>query len=187
MKLNKVLEKSNITVYGFRAFKELDILSNKNGGNKVIATDSPAIMIGRDIHSYYAPVLPRNTVFNTVDDIINADLDLQLVSVSNYQSWDNIDIDKIVIVSRHAGTIAILKDMYANARVLSGNLSCEDIKNCHVIGTLPPYLISYCSSYRAVTINNFDYAIDADLQGQELLDRIVIHEPISVMIEDVTD
>ena len=182
MKLNSLLTKK-VTAYGFAAFKGLEAHSNPEGTEVVISTLSPAIMADMGIYTYYAPVLPRNTVFNTPDEVIQADLDVQLVTVFNYPSWDLINHDNIVIVSRHQGTIDILKSMYPSAQVLSGNVTPDDIDGLHVIGTLPPYLIQYCQSYRAVIIKDFDYAKDGDLSGDELKSRIIISNPINVIIK----
>ena len=135
------------------------------------------------IYTYYAPVLPRNTIFNTPEEVVQADLDAQLVNVLPYPAWDK-DLSNIIIVSRHQGTIGILKSMYPNAQVLSGNVTPDDIKGLHVIGTLPPHLIQHCKSYRAVTIKDFDYKKDGDLAGNELLQRIVISNPIRVQINN---
>jgi len=182
MKLNSLLNEK-VTAYGFAAFKGLEVHSNPEGTEVVISTLSPAIMADMGIYTYYAPVLPRNTVFNTPEEVMQADLDVNVVIVTDYPSWDN-DLSNIVIVSRHQGTIDILKSMYPDAQVLSGNVTPDDIKGLHVIGTLPPHLIQYCKSYRAVTIKNFDYTKDGDLSGEELLQRIVISNPIRVQINN---
>lgn len=183
IKLNDVLKTNKVVAYGFPAFKGLEQKSNQEGEEVIISTLSPAIMADMGISVYYAPVLPRNTVFNTTDEVIVADLDIQLVTVLKYPSWHLVNQDKIVIVSRHQGTIDILKNEYPDAPVLSGNVTPDDIKNLHVIGTLPPNLIQHCQSYKAVTIKDFDYSKDGDLKGQELLDRLVISEPIQVTIK----
>jgi len=180
MKLNSILN-NKVIAYGFAAFKGLEAHSNPEGTEVVISTLSPAVMADMGIYTYYAPVLPRNTIFTSTEDIIAADLDAQLVNVLTCPAWDK-DLSNIVIVSRHQGTIDLLKSMYPDAQVLSGNVTPDDIKGLHVIGTLPPHLIQYCKSYRAVTIKDFDYTKDGDLSGDELLQRIVISNPIRVQI-----
>jgi hypothetical protein len=183
MKLNNLVKNNKVVTYGFAAFKGLEAHSKPEGTEVVISTLSPAIMSDMGINVYYAPVLPRNTVFNTPDEVIQADLDVQLVTVFDHPSWDLINQDNIVIVSRHQGTIDILKSMYPNAQVLSGNLTPDEIYGLHIIGTLPPHLIQYCQSYRAATIKDFDYAKDGDLSGDELKTRMIISNPINVVIK----
>lgn len=182
MKLNNIIKTANITAHGFAALKTLESMSNPNGVPAVLSSLSPAIMLGMGVSSYYAPVLPRGTVFNTAEEILAADIDVQIVTVLHYPEWDKVNGDKIVIVSRHQGTIEILQAMYPEAPVLSGNLNAADIDGLHVIGTLPPHLVACCRSYRAVTISDFDYAKDGDLQGLELQERIAISDPITVQI-----
>ena len=184
MKLNNLVEDNKVTVYGFPAFKGLeDFCKGTSDSSFVISTLSPAIMHDMGINSYYAPVIPRNSRFNTTEEVLDANLDVNQVFVMEFPSWDLIIEDKIVIVSRHKATIDILQDMYPDAPVLSGNVSASDLKNCHVIGTLPPALIAECKSYRAVTIKDYNAAVDGDLSATEIKDRLVISEPISVTIK----
>ena len=183
MKLNELIKTNNARVYGFDAFKGLEALSMKEGASIVISTLSPAIMNSMGIATYYAPVLSRGTVFNTTSDVYNADLDVQLINIFSYPSWDDVNTDKIIIVSRHKATIEILHNMYPNAPVFSDSVSKHDIDRAHVIGTLPPMLIQHCQSYRAVTIKDFDHSKDGCLSGQELNDRISISNPISVTVD----
>lgn len=182
MKLNEIAKTNKITAFGFQAFKDFAALSPQNGNEVIISTLSPAIMHNMDIDVYYAPVLPRGLICNTAEDVEKADLDLQQVMVMQYLSWDNVNHEKIVIVSRHQGTIEKLKEMYPDVNVLSGNISPDDIENNHVIGTLPPHLIQHCQSYKAVTIKDFDYSKDGDLSGDDLADRMIISQPIIVTI-----
>lgn len=182
MKMNDLLNK-NIEVYGFEALKQFAGLSNKDGDLVVLSSLSPAIMQEEFcFKTYYSPVIPRNSVFKTADDLLAADLDVQLVSAAEAKKWDE-DIDPL-IVSRHQGTIDLLKSMYPYGEVASGNLTEADVTRKHVIGTLPPNLIQFCISYRAVTIKDFDYNKDEDLQGTELKERLEISDPIKVKVLD---
>lgn len=184
MKLNNLIKNNKVTVFGFPAFKGLEGFSKENEDMEcVVSVLSPAIMHGMGINSYYAPVIPRNSRFNTTAEVLDADLDVNEICVMEFPSWDLVNKDRIVIVSRHKATIDILQDMYSDAPVLSGNVSADDIKNCHVIGTLPPTLIAECKSYRAVTITDYNAAEDGDLSATEIKDRLVINEPISVIIK----
>lgn len=119
-------------------------------------------------------------VIHTAKDVEDADLDVNLAKV---KKGNEKDCDRTLIVSRHPGTIEILKEMYPKAEVLSGNVSPEDIKGAFVAGTLPPFLIQYAGSYQAFVINDFDYTKDGDLKGDELKNRSHICDPIVVSIE----
>lgn len=178
-KLNEIARNSNITAYGFKALKDFTENSNKYGRNEIISSLSPAVMAEMGIMEYYAPVFPRGTVYNTVEDLVNADLSVNKVVVQ----WEDKDENaEEIIVSRHNGTIEILRGMYPNATIYSGNINPEDIEGKFVAGTLPPHLIQYASAYMAVTINDFDYAKDGDLSGKELKERLHISNPISVLV-----
>ncbi|BCZ31284.1 hypothetical protein [[Clostridium] scindens] len=178
-KLNEIARNCNITAYGFQALKDFAQESKKDGSSIVISSLSPAVMAEMGIMDYYAPVLPRGTILNTADDVRNADLSVQHVLTL----WaPDLDYGHYAIVSRHAGTIEILKEQYPDAEVLDGNVTPEELHNKFVVGTLPPALIQHAKAYRAVTIADFDYAKDGDLGGEELADRIRFSEPITVEI-----
>ena len=183
-KLNDLLKKCNVSAFGFPAFAALSALSNQNSNMKVIlSTLSPGENRSKGISSYIAPVLPRGVIFNSPLDVVEADIDVNFVSV--HDGISSSDCEKILIVSRHQGTIDILKSMYPEADILSGNVSANDISGAFVAGTLPPHLVAHCKSYQAVTIKNFDYNKDGDLSGTELQERMIIHEPIAVEISDL--
>lgn len=178
-KLNEILSNCTIKAYGFQALKDYAENSDRYGRKEIVSSLSPAIMAEMGIMKYYAPVLPRGMVFNTSEDLFNADLDVNKLIVQ----WEDKEEDmEEIIVSRHNGTIEILKVMYPNATVFTGNINPEDIEDKFVIGTLPPHLIQYASAYQAVTINNFDYCKDGDLKGKELQERLHISSPISVLV-----
>ena len=191
MKLNTLVKTNKVTAYGFAAFKDLEKVCANEGCNIVISALSPAIMRDMEIYEYFAPVLKRGIVFDSVDDVINADLDVQLVTVCACDWWDEhsySDVqNKVTIVSRHLGTIEILQGMYPKAHLFSGNVAPHDITGKYVIGTLPPSLVQYCESYRAVTIKGFDYSKDKELSGDELKSRIVISDPVRVIIEEANE
>lgn len=183
LKLNEVAKENNIVAYGFQALKDYAVeKKTPNTENKIVISSlSPAVMLEMGISSYYAPVLPRGTVFNTAEDVYNADLSLNHVIVFSAPGY-NMGYSTSLIVSRHIGTIEILKGMYPDALVIDGNVSGDDIKGAFVVGTLPPHLIQYAKAYQAVTINDFDYSKDGDLNGEELLKRLHISDPITVEI-----
>lgn len=182
-RLNDVLNTCKVTAFGYPAIQELAGMSNPDGPEAVISTLPAAVMRGKGICTYYAPVVPRDSKFAVGQDIVDADLGIQEVTVMAYPSWDDVNQDKIVIVTRHAGTMEIIKSMYPDAPVLDGNVTADDIKGCHVIGVLPPHLVAECRSFRAVSIRDYDYVTDGDLSGDALRDRIFITEPITVTIK----
>lgn len=183
-KLNELLKRCDVTAYGFAAFTALSELSNHNSETKInLSTASPAVNMTNGITTYVSPILPRGARYNTPLDILEADLEINLVQLQDYENIKNCD--KILIVSGHSGTIEILKNMYPEAEVLTGNVSSSDITNAFVVGTIPPHLAACCTAYQPVAISNFDYATDGDLQGDELKERLIISSPISVKISDL--
>lgn len=180
MKLNELVKNTKVTAYGFKALVEYACeYENKEGEHPIVVSSlSPAVMMEKGISQYYAPVLPRGTVFNTAQNVYDADLEVNLITVLKTPSGHLYN--KKLIVSRHAGTIEILKEMYPDAEVLSGNVTPEDIEGAFVVGTLPPLLIQWAKSYQAVTIEDFDYSKDGDLSGEELQNRLHVSDPIHV-------
>lgn len=182
MKLNYLIEETHVTADGFQALKDFAKTSQSSGKrrNVIVSSLSPAVMMERGVHMYYAPVLPRGAVFNTAEDVKNADLDVNFVRV--FSGLEADEYENKIIVSRHAGTVEMLREMYPDAVVLTGNINPEDIEGAFVVGTLPPHLIQFARSYQAVTIKGFDYAKDGDLTGEELKNRIHISAPIQVVV-----
>lgn len=179
-KLNDIISNNNVTVYSFPAFKGLEDKCNKNGDLAIISTLAPALMLDMGIDTYYSPIIPRNTVFQTTDDILVADLE---VTTTNVTRADDIAADdEVVIVSRHSGTVDVLKSMYPHSTVLA-NISPVDIQDKKVVGILPPTLIQYSTAYKAATIKDFDYNKDGDLTGDDLKARLIITDAISVTVE----
>lgn len=185
-KLNELLETKNVTALGFPAVQELSNFSK--GTEKVVLATLPAAeLLKQGIESYYAPIIPRNSKFATAQDIIDADLNLQKYNVRKVEKVETVKyanpIDTI-IVSRHVGTVDYIKINlgFNNAKVFSGNVISDDVKGKHVIGTLPPHLVSECDIYTAISINDFDYNKDGDLQGKALQDRIIINNPIKLTL-----
>lgn len=178
-KLNTVISSNNVTAYGFPAFKGLADRSNPDGGPAVVSTLSAAVMADMGISVYYSPVIPRGTVFNSTDEVIAADLDVNTVQVEHVN--DIAASDQVVIASRHPGTVELLQAMYPNNTVLA-SVTPDDISGKDVVGTLPPHLIQYACRFKAVSVKDFDYAKDGDLSGPELRDRMVVTGTIRVTI-----
>lgn len=179
MKLNNLIKMSNLETYGFKAFTDLKDYCNKEGESVVLSTLSPSIMADKGIIKYYAPVLTRNTVFNTAEEVMQADLEANCISVSFVEEINAEE--EVIICSRHVGTVEILKNMYPN-NIVMDSISPEEITGKNVVGTLPPHLIRYAARYKAVTIADFDYSKDSDLSGEELKERLQINRTINVEI-----
>ena len=182
MKMNTIVGKYHVKGYGFKAVTELEKHSKEVGweDSVVISSLSPAVMAEKGITRYYAPVLPRGAVYNTAEELLSADLDVNIVIV---QEVADEDFKPDLIVSRHSGTIDLLREMYPDAELLSGNVTSEEISGGSVVGTLPPHLIQYCAGYRAAVIRDFDYSRDGDLSGEELKERLKLCDPIKVTIK----
>lgn len=192
MKLKSLLNHFVIEVTGFPSFVELEKHSREFAKRVVLSTLPAATLASQGITEYYAPVIPRNSKFMTAEDILSADLDVNKYKITTVN--DNLDLlayanpIDTVIVSRHKGTADYLLKDYndLNApRVLDGNVSVKDVKGKHVIGTLPPHLVSECDYYTSVSIRDFDYAVDGDLKGKELEKRIIISDPIKLENIDI--
>lgn len=179
-KLNDIVRNNNVTVYSFPAFKALEMCCDKNGEPAVISTLAPALMLDMGIDTYYSPVILRNTVFQTVDEIFAADLDLVETHVE--KAADIVPEDDVVIVSRHAGTVDTLKEMYPHSVVMA-SITPSDILGKKVVGTLPPTLIQFAAAYKAATIKNFDHVKDGDLCGDELSERLIVTDAIKVSVK----
>lgn len=178
-KLNDIINTYNVTAYEFPAFKGLERLSNQDGYSATVSTLSAAVMADMGIDTYYSPVIPRGTVFNTVDEVIAAGLDVNEVCVAHV---DNVPANApVIIASRHPGTVAMLQEMYPNNTVFA-SVAPEDIWNKDVVGTLPPHLIQYANSFRAVAIKDFDYTKDGHLEGEELRRRMIFTGTVRVTI-----
>jgi len=183
MKLNEIIKTCNITVFGFPAFKELESMGNKPGNQIVISTLPAAVMLYiYDIGEYFTPVIPRGTIFISVDDIINADLDINHVSVFSAPEIYTYNPADLLIVTQHKATIDILAAMYPDVAVITSSVSVDDIRGKVVVGVLPPHLIEYCKAYSAATIKDYNAAMDGDISAEDLRDRLEIMSPITVMI-----
>lgn len=178
-KLNDILGDCNVTVYGFPAFEALEDHCNKNGSSVIISTQSAAVMADKGITDYFAPVIPRGTIYGTAKDVLNANLDVNHVTV---EKCPDVPTDAFVIIaSQHPGTVEFLEKMYPNHRTLA-HVEPADILAEDVVGTLPAHLIQYAGSFRAVAIKDFDYAKDGDIDGKELEDRMIFTSTIKASV-----
>lgn len=181
MKLNYLLQKKNVITSGFPAFTGLSEFSTGEG-DVYLSTLPAASLTTQGIVKYYAPILPRDVVFNTTQDIIDADIDVFYYEIEKIDIKEAIKFPTIV-VTRHKGTEEhLLKKLSKGVPILRDKVTARDITGRHVIGTLPPHLISACAAYSAVNIKDFDYASgDNDLTGAVLEKRIVVHRPIRLI------
>lgn len=171
-----------ITASGFPAVKGLEA-HGINGTAIHVSSLSPSILADMGIREYWALQLPRGTVYSSAQEIVDANLPVRRYKIDVLDKMEilpYVNPQKTVIVSRHQGTIDILKKDYWQAPVLD-QITPEQIVGKHVVGTLPPHLIAACDMYTAVTVKDFDYTKDGDLSGDELKERLVIAEkPIRV-------
>lgn len=177
MTIRNLINSYAVQASGFPAIAGLGALS-KGVEPAVLSSLSPAILYAQGVRDFWALEIPRGSVFNSPQDILDADLPVRRYTVSEA---DKSGLDT-VIVSQHAGTVAILRDTYPDAPALA-SVTPADVTGKHVIGTLPPHLITAAAAYTAVTIRNFNYAVDSDLNGSELLERIQIAEQAIVVRE----
>lgn len=180
MKIQTLLQTKKVIASGFAAITALGAYSQ--GTEEVILSSlAPSMLFNQGITSYYALEIPRGAVYNSADDIIEANLTVCQYMIKPVSMSDNVDT---VIVSRHNGTVDLLKQRYPNALVFA-QVIADDITGKHVIGTLPPHLIMAAEAYTAVTIANFDYTKDGDLNGQELQDRLIIANQ-AIKVEEIS-
>ncbi|AMQ66523.1 hypothetical protein BH753_gp041 [Bacillus phage Shbh1] len=176
MKIKELLATKKVNASGFAAIAELSKHS-KGTEEVVLSSLAPSVLAEQGVIEYYALQLPRGMVFNTAEEIIEADLPVRKYRIDTDVNADGLEV---VVISRHQGTVDLLKQQYPNAVVLD-QISAEDIAGKHVVGTLPPHLITSAGAYTAVTIANFDYTKDGDLSGVELKERLTISDkPIKV-------
>jgi len=184
MKIQEVLKVYSITSTGFPAVAGLGEHSNENGKPAVLSTLPASVLAEQGITQYFAPRFERGQVFESTEEIIEANIEVDAYEIEvdfSPKELRELTLKKnTVIVSRHAGTIEILKGMYPSSKVLDGNVTSEDINGKHVIGTLPPFLITAAGIYTPVTIKDFDYNVDGDLSGDELDKRLVIGDPFTL-------
>ncbi|MET3505553.1 hypothetical protein [Halalkalibacter oceani] len=185
--IKQLLSEKKVVASGFEAIKGLSDFSQ--GTEEVVLSSlSPAILAEQGVTEFYALQLPRGTIFNTSQEIFDADLPVRKYQIEVVDKLDLIKYsnpDKTVIASRHKGTIDILKKDWWLAPVFE-NVTAEDIKGKHVVGTLPPHLITECDMYTAVTIKDFDYKKDGDLTDVALSERLVVaSNPIKVKELDI--
>ena len=184
-KLQDVLNTFAVTGMGFEAVYGLTQHSQRSvGGDSsdvVVSTLPAAVMATKGIKTYFAPQFERGQVFKTTEELIEANPEVNFFAITNGDEFTDT-----VIVSRHAGTVEILKEKYPDAEVLTGNVDAETVRGKHVVGTLPPHLVSECALYTHVGIKDFDYNKDGDIKGAELLECIEINEPIGLDLVDIT-
>ncbi len=144
---------------------------------KFFGTLAGALASGFD-GEFISPILPRGLRLNTSEEVFEADLSYNVVEVKKL----NTEVCPELIVSGHAGTVEFLQSQYPDAEVVSGNITPEEVKGKFIIGTLPPHLAAEAEGYIPVRIDSFDYSKDGDLAGKELQKRLVIDDPVKVIV-----
>lgn len=184
-KLNDLLSAKKVVASGFSAIEGLADFSK--GTDEVDLSTLPASLLAeKGITEYYAPVIPRDSKFSTSQEVIDANLDVQRYHIDVLQEpadlLDYANPLKTIIVTRHKGTIDYIKNElgWVGSRVFDGNVTVDDVKGKHVIGVLPPHLVSECDVYTAISIKDFDYIKDGDLQGGEFKQRAIVNKPIKL-------
>ena len=129
---------------------------------------------------FISPILPRGLRLNTSEEVFNADLGYNVVEVKKLNSEE---ISPELIVSGHTGTAEILQSRYPDAEIASGNVTPEEVKGKVIVGTLPPHLAAECAGYIPVRISGFHYSKDGDLTGEELLSRLIVDDPVRVIVK----
>lgn len=178
-KLQDLLNLFSVTGMGFEAMYGLTQYSQHGvGGDNscvVVSTLPASVMAKKGIKTYFAPQFKRGQVFGNTEELIEANPTVNFFVITEGEEFTDT-----IIISRHAGTVEILKGKYPKATVLTGDVNEETVKGKHVVGTLPPHLVSECALYTHVAIKDFDYNKDGDIKGDELLERIEINDPIGL-------
>lgn len=176
MKIKELLATKKVNATGFAAIAALSEYSDGTE-EAILSSLPPAVLAAQGVTEYYALQIPRDSKYETAKEIIEANL-----PVRKYQIIPSVDTSGMtaVIVNRHKGTIEILKEMFPKAEVLE-QVTAEEIAGKHVVGGLPPHLITAAGAYTSASIANFDYAKDGDLTGEELKERLIVAKnPITV-------
>ena len=111
MKLNNLLKTNKVTVEGFPAFKQLEEFCNKEGKVVNLCTLPAELLLQQGITEYYAPVIPRGSIFNTAQEIMDADLDVKKYRITEV-SEEEIEGKETIIVTRHWAAVNIAHELY---------------------------------------------------------------------------
>lgn len=180
MKLNELLKQYNVNIMSFPAFKQLEDFCNKEGEVVNLCTLPAELLLQQGITEYYAPVIPRGSIFNNPQDIIDANLDVNQYRIVEVNP-QNMEYCDTVIVTRHKATIDIIKKKFSYVtKVLTGNVTAEDIQGRNVVGVLPPNLICKCNAYIAMSIKDYN-ATEGDLTKEQIEDRLIMGRPIRLI------
>ena len=180
MKLNNLLKTNKVTVEGFPAFKQLEEFCNKEGKVVNLCTLPAELLLQQGITEYYAPVIPRGSIFNTAQEIMDADLDVKKYRITEV-SEEEIEGKETIIVTRHWAAVNIAHELYPFVtKILLGNVTEEEVKGKNVVGVLPPFLVAKVNSYVAISIKDYN-ATEGDLSEKEIKDRLIVGKPIKLI------
>lgn len=177
MKLSDLLNDYKVVSSGFPAIAALGDFS-KGLVPAVLSSLPAAVLYSQGVEEYFTLVLPRGTTFNTAEDIIDADPEVEGYWI---ETVDTAGMPK-AITTQHQATLDVLAEMYPDAEIISQrnadgttrNLTPEDVKGKHVIGVLPPFLVAAAGAFTSASIANYNAAADGDLSGDALRDRLSI-------------
>lgn len=177
MKLSNLLAQYNVVSSGFPAIAGIGARST---GDKpaVLSSNPAAALFAQGVTHYWTLVIPRGVQFNTTDDIIAADPDVELWEISPVDTTDM----NTVITTQHAATRDRLQVLFPNATVIEQeivdgrprNITADEVAGKHVVGVLPPFLVAAAGAFTSASIKGFNAAVDGDLSAEEIKDRLVV-------------
>ncbi|RXZ78148.1 hypothetical protein EBB07_29275 [Paenibacillaceae bacterium] len=168
-KLNDLLSSRKLTVLGFPAFQQLAPLSNQDAVLAVLSVLPAPVVAEQGYTEYYAPRIPRGAKYASAEDVLAADLDVDLYQVHKVES-----AAPVIIVTQHQAAIDLLltnMPELSGTPIITGNASVEDVAGKHVYGQLPPFMLAHCDAYTTVTVPGFDAAKHSDMSVNELLEQ----------------
>ena len=126
MKLNELLKQYNVNIMSFPAFKGLEEFCNKEGKVVNLCTLPAELLLQQGITEYYAPVIPRGSMFKTAQEIMDADLDVKKYRIREVPKEETKGKETIII-SRHWAAVDCAHELYPNVtKILLGNVTEED-------------------------------------------------------------
>ena len=184
MKLNELLKQYNVKVQSFPVFKKLEETSNKDGETINLCTLPAELLLQQGITEYYAPVIPRGSIFNTAQEIMDADLDVKKYRIVEV-SEEEMEGKETIIISRHWAAVDCAHELFPNVtKILLGDVTEEDVKGKNVVGVLPPFLVSKVNSYVAISIKDYN-ATEGDLSKEEAKERLIVGRPLR--LEEISE
>lgn len=146
----------------------------------VATTDSAGVVFEQYGACEYLGVnMPRNTRIETTEQFLDL-VESKEITFSKYSVKSAKIEGEVVILSRHKATTEILKLMFAEAKVIEGNATIDDVKNKNIVGVIPPHLAAEAKTCTSYVIENYNFAVDGDLDMASTLKRGKLMSTISV-------